>query len=84
MSAIYLALRMAHCEHHCIFCLPRENASALIVTIFHERTDLIVFLAIRGCVFNPSPAIARSLFVLCAIKGTLARGYFVHVSFKQC
>jgi len=47
MSAIYPALRMAHCEHHCIFCLPRENAPALIVAIFHERMDLMVRLAER-------------------------------------
>jgi len=47
MSAIYPALRMAHCEHHCIFCLPRENAPAWIVAIFHERMDLMVRLAER-------------------------------------
>ena len=41
MSALYPALRMARCEHHYVFCLPRENAPALIVAIFHERMDLM-------------------------------------------
>lgn len=47
MSALYPALCMAHCEHHYIFCLPRENAPALIVAILHERMDLMVRLADR-------------------------------------
>lgn len=47
MSALYPKLRMAHCEHHYLFCLPRENAPALIVAIFHERMDLMVRLAAR-------------------------------------
>jgi len=47
LSAIYPALRMAHCEHHYVFCLPRENAPALIVAIFHERMDLMARLADR-------------------------------------
>lgn len=47
MSAIYPALRMARFEHHYVFCLPRENAPALIVAIFHERMDLMVRLAHR-------------------------------------
>ncbi|MCL1826049.1 MAG: type II toxin-antitoxin system RelE/ParE family toxin [Betaproteobacteria bacterium] len=47
MSALYPALLMAHCEHHYVFCLPRENAPALIVAIFHERMDLMVRLAQR-------------------------------------
>ena len=42
MSALYPALRMAHCEHHYIFCPPRANAPALIVAIFHERMNLMV------------------------------------------
>lgn len=41
MSALYPALRMARCEHHYIFCLPREGEPALIVAIFHERMDLM-------------------------------------------
>src|SRR3546814_2973006 len=40
MSALYPALLMAHCEHHYVFCLPREQAPALIVAILHERMDL--------------------------------------------
>lgn len=47
MGALYPALRMAHCEHHYIFCLPRDDASALIVAILHERMDLMVRLAGR-------------------------------------
>jgi len=47
MSALYPALRMAHCEHHYVFCLPRENAPALIVAILHERMDLMTRLADR-------------------------------------
>lgn len=47
MSAIYPALRTAHCEHHYLFCLPREHASALIVAVLHERMDLMVRLADR-------------------------------------
>jgi plasmid stabilization system protein ParE len=47
MSALYPALLMAHCEHHYVFCLPRENAPALTVAIFHERMDLMVRLAQR-------------------------------------
>lgn len=47
MSALYPALRMAHCEHHYVFCLPRENAPALVVAIFHERMDLMTRLAAR-------------------------------------
>ncbi len=47
MSALYPGLRMRHCEHHYIFCLPREDTSALIVAIFHERMDLVARLAER-------------------------------------
>lgn len=47
MSALYPALRMAHCEHHYVFCLPRENVPALIVVILHERMDLLARLADR-------------------------------------
>ncbi|CAB3774535.1 type II toxin-antitoxin system RelE/ParE family toxin [Paraburkholderia humisilvae] len=47
MSVVYPALRMAHYQHHYVFCLPRENAPALIVAIFHERMDLMVRLAER-------------------------------------
>ena len=47
MAALYPALRMVHCEHHYIFCLPRDDAPALVVAIFHERMDLITRLADR-------------------------------------
>lgn len=47
MSALYPALRMARCEHHYVFCLPREGSPALIVAIFHERMDLMTRLADR-------------------------------------
>ena len=47
MSAIYPAMSMAHCEHHFIFGLLRENAPALIVAVFHERMDLLARLAQR-------------------------------------
>ncbi len=44
MSGLYPALRMAHCEHHYIFCLPRPDAPALVVAILHERMDIIARL----------------------------------------
>ncbi|MDR2173202.1 MAG: type II toxin-antitoxin system RelE/ParE family toxin [Burkholderiales bacterium] len=47
VSELYPALRMAHCEHHYLFCLPRERAPALVVAIFHERMDLMARLADR-------------------------------------
>jgi plasmid stabilization system protein ParE len=47
MSALYPTLRMARCEHHSIFCLPREDGPALIVAILHERMDLMKRLAGR-------------------------------------
>jgi len=47
MSALHLGLRVAHCEHHYVFCLPRDDAPALIVAIFHERMDLMARLADR-------------------------------------
>ncbi len=47
MSALYPTLRMAHCEHHYVFCLPRDGAPALVVAIFHERMDLMARLAAR-------------------------------------
>lgn len=47
MSAIHPAMRMAHCGHHYVFCLQREDAPALIVAIFHERMDLMGRLAGR-------------------------------------
>ena len=47
MSALYPALRMARCEHHYVFCLPREDAPALVVAIFPERMDLMARLTDR-------------------------------------
>jgi len=40
-------LRMNRCEHHYIFCLPRDDEPALIVAIFHERMDLLIRLESR-------------------------------------
>jgi plasmid stabilization system protein ParE len=47
VSALYPRLRVAHCEHHYVFCLPREDAPALIVAILHERMDLMARVAGR-------------------------------------
>lgn len=47
MSELFPALRMARCEHHYVFCLPREEAPTLVVAIFHERMDLMTRLADR-------------------------------------
>ncbi|MFC4256776.1 type II toxin-antitoxin system RelE/ParE family toxin [Altererythrobacter xixiisoli] len=47
MSEFYPGLRMLRCQHHWIFCLPRQQAPALIVAILHERMDLMVQLVAR-------------------------------------
>lgn len=47
MSALHPALRMARCQHHYVFCLPREDAPALIVAVLHERMDLMKRLVDR-------------------------------------
>lgn len=47
LTALYPKMRLAHIGHHYVFCLPRENQTALIVAIFHERMDLMVRLAER-------------------------------------
>jgi len=47
MAGLYPGLRMLRCEHHYIFCLPRDNAPLAVVAIFHERMDLMVRLADR-------------------------------------
>lgn len=47
MANLHPGLRMIHCEHHYIFCLPRIEAPALIVAILHERMDLIARVAAR-------------------------------------
>jgi len=52
MDALYPALRMAHCGHHYVFCLPRDNEPALIVGIFHERMDQMARLSDRLGITN--------------------------------
>lgn len=47
MSDLFLALRMLHCEHHYVFCLPHASDPALIVAILHECMDLITRVAGR-------------------------------------
>ena len=47
LTAIYPDLRMVHCEHHYIFCLPRADDPALVVAIFHEQMDLMTRVADR-------------------------------------
>src|SRR3546814_14401639 len=47
MSTLYPRLRMVHCEHHYIFCLPRDDAPATVVGFFHERLDLMALLQDR-------------------------------------
>ncbi len=47
MDAIHPGLRMARCGHHYVFCLPREDAPALVVALLHERMDLMSRLADR-------------------------------------
>ncbi len=42
MDALYPGLRMARCEHHYLFCLPRAAAPTLVVAILHEQMDLMV------------------------------------------
>lgn len=47
MTALYPGLRMIRCEHHYIFCLPRDDAPVLVVAILHERMDLLERLEAR-------------------------------------
>ena len=47
MAALYPGLRMVRCGHHYIFCLPRNDAPALVVAILHERMDLMTRVADR-------------------------------------
>lgn len=47
VSDIYPRLRMGRCEHHYLFCLPRDDAPSLVVALFHERMDSIARLAGR-------------------------------------
>ncbi|ELY3087532.1 type II toxin-antitoxin system RelE/ParE family toxin [Klebsiella aerogenes] len=47
MSELFPELRMIHCEHHYVFCLPRGSAPALVIAIFHERMELMARLGER-------------------------------------
>jgi toxin ParE1/3/4 len=47
MDDLYPKLRMKKCEHHYIFCLPRDHQPSLIIAIFHERMDLMKRLSDR-------------------------------------
>lgn len=47
LADIHPGLRVVHCQHHYIFCLPREGEFALIVAVLHERMDLMARLANR-------------------------------------
>lgn len=47
MGELYPGLRLVHCGHHYIFCLPRGAEPALIVAILHERMDLVMRLESR-------------------------------------
>ena len=47
MSDLHPALRMARCEHHYIFRLPRAGEPSLVVALFHERMDLMTRLQSR-------------------------------------
>ena len=47
LADLYPGLRVRHCQHHYIFCLPRPDAPALIIAILHERMDLMARVAGR-------------------------------------
>lgn len=47
LGEIHPDLRVSHCEHHYVFCLPRVDGPALIVAILHERMDLMARIADR-------------------------------------
>jgi plasmid stabilization system protein ParE len=47
LSSLHGGLRMALCEHHYIFCLPRHAAPALVIAFLHERMDLMARLKVR-------------------------------------
>jgi len=46
-SALYPMLRMVRCEHHYLFCLPRDDEPALFVAILHEQMDFMVRISER-------------------------------------
>jgi toxin ParE1/3/4 len=47
MGSLHAGLRMARCERHYVFCLPHQNAPALVVAILHERMDVVARLEHR-------------------------------------
>lgn len=47
ISSLHPRLRTVRCEHHHIFCLPRDGEPAFIVAILHERMDLMSRLGDR-------------------------------------
>lgn len=47
LSAVMPGLRLATAGKHCLFCLPRPAAPALILAILHERMDLMARLQSR-------------------------------------
>ena len=47
ISDLYPRLRAVRCEHHYIFCLPRDREPAFIIAILHERMDLMSRLGDR-------------------------------------
>jgi len=40
-------VRVMRCQHHYIYCLPREDEPALILAILHEKMDLVARMAER-------------------------------------
>lgn len=44
MDELHPMLRMTKSGRHLIFCLPRENAPAVILAILHERMDMMTRL----------------------------------------
>lgn len=40
-------VRVLRCQHHYIFCLPRDRKPALILAILHERMNLIARMVER-------------------------------------
>jgi plasmid stabilization system protein ParE len=40
-------VRVLRCQHHYIFCLPRDGGPALILAILHERMDLLTRITER-------------------------------------
>jgi toxin ParE1/3/4 len=47
MSVLHPGLRMIHAGRHFIFCLPRQDAPALIIGFLHDRMDVLARLESR-------------------------------------